>query len=139
MPGFERTINGGPPRIIGCVIGGAYATEEAFLTAMGYAAKNITRGLRVLWVAPDGSATTYARTDVPVPTEGEPAGPLYGAPQEVVSATNGRWLFSEVVVGVWLQEGEPIISWKRRVGVTAIDNENESATFGLVEDNSTFS
>lgn len=138
MPGFERIVNGGLPRIIGCVIGGAYDTEEEFLAQMGSIAGNLERGLRVLWVAPDGSATTYTRTAVAVPEEGEPAGPLFDYPAEIVSPTNSRWLFSTVRVGVWLREGSPIISWTRTVGVTAIDNENESATFGLVEDNSDF-
>lgn len=135
MPGFERTINGGPPRIIGAVNGTICDTEEEFLAVMAGPAPFLERGLKVAWITPDLSTVTlYTRTDVAVPEEGDPEGPLYGAPiDEIVSPTNGRWVNSTVRVSVLLAEGSPTIAWERVVGVSSID----PVEFGLVEANTT--
>lgn len=130
MPGFERTINGGPPRIIACVAGMKADTEAEFLTSMAALAPAIQSGLRVLAIYPT-RAVTYRRSSVTVPDEGDPEGPLYGSPIEIVSPTNGRWFNSTVRVGTLLGAHDPLICWERRVGIAAIDG--SGYTFGLVQ------
>lgn len=138
MPGFERTINGGPARIISAVLGGTYDTEEEFFENMAVAAANLGKGVKALWVDGDGAATLYSRTDVAVPDEGDPEGPLFDNPSEVVSAANGRWINCTVRVAVYFGDSEPTFAWERIVGVTSINNEERSATFGLIEPNTTY-
>lgn len=139
MP-IERFRDNGQPRIIGAAMGGEFADEEAFLAAMAPVASNLSAGLKVLAVYPDGTVVTATRTDIPVPEEGDPAEPLYGDTTVVVDSGFSRWLNSTVRVGMFFPDGDtPVIAWERVIGITGIDNEEQTATYGLVEPNTPLS
>lgn len=134
---IERIRDSGAPRIFGAAVAVEKPDEAALFDSFGILVGLFGQGTQLIGVYEDGSAVLYVRTSVAVPEDEDdrPTGPYFRRLREIVSASNGKYLASFVTAAMFIPDGDaPTLNpWTRIVGITAVDEDTQTPTFGLKE------